>query len=119
MTASFKLLVGPALGMIAIATMYALSINPNEGFNRADAAFTLMFILSGIHVYMAYQWYMKGYLTYELMKKSEELAAKVIEKLITDYVPGGDVKATIEKVSMDAIDGVVKDLTDIIDKHKS
>jgi len=117
MKTSLKLFVGPMILVTAIAIMYAVSIDLNA-INRADVAFSLMGILASFHVWVAYRWFQKGFMTFELMKTQEKVATSIIEKLIKKYEPN-NFKGVVDELLADELGAAVSDLTKIIDKHKS
>jgi len=117
MNPTIKLLLVPAILIAAISTMYFMSINSGDPINRADAAFIMMGFLSGIHAYTTFKWYKHGYMIYTAMKKQEEAASSIIEKLVDGLK--GETKPSVLKIDEEVAKTIVKDLTKIIDEHKS
>jgi uncharacterized membrane protein YciS (DUF1049 family) len=113
-----KQLIGPTILIIAISTMYIMSINPNEPTNRADIAFFLMTLLAAIYAILACRWYIGGLMTYKMMKEQERAASKIIEKLVKAH-PKEKRGTVIEKLVIDQISETVTELQKIIEKHES
>jgi len=117
-SSTLKLLVGPTLLIVAVMTIYVVSIDLTA-INRADVAFGLMSFLATLNAWIAFRWFQKGFATFEMMKQQEKVASDIIEKLIKRFSKDGDHQSVVETILSDQLSSVVKDLTKIIDKHKS
>lgn len=115
---TLKLLIAPIVLILAVTVIYAVSIDLNT-INRADIAFGLMGILALANAWIAYRWFGKGFQTFEMMKHQEKVATSIITKLIRKYEPNEKHETVIENILTEQLSDVVKDLTAIIDKHKS